>query len=335
MPARGGAPASEAGTFRDNTEGSTAPNDCMNTGATPNPESTDAAPIYCPIVTPFEDEEVDVSALRSLVEHLVDRGVDGFVPCGTTGEFSSLTAEEQRRVVETTVETAPDSHPVIAGTGGTAIEEVRDRLTAAADAGADAALVVSPYYLTASDPTGNREFFDAVVEDSPLPVYLYNIPDVVGEDVDAETVATLAERDAVVGTKDTSGDLTAVTDVLARVPEGFAVLQGFDGQLVPGLVMGMDGGVNALAHVIPDVLRDAVTAVENGHVERARDLQRDRIGPLFGFCRDYGFAPAMKVALAAGDVIDSPAVRPPLVLPDAEDRQGIERAVDRASRLDA
>lgn len=292
--------------------------------------SADAAPIYCPIVTPFEGESVDVAALRSVIEHLVDRGVDGFVPCGTTGEFSSLTAAEQRRVIETTVETVPDSHPVIAGTGGTAIEEVRDRLRAAAEVGADAALVVPPYYLTASEPTGNREFFDAVIEDSPLPVYLYNIPDVVGEDLDPETVAALAEREPVVGMKDTSGDLTAVTDVLARTGEEFTLLQGFDGQLVPGLVMGMDGGVNALSHVIPDVLRDAATAVENGHVGRARDLQRDRIGPLFGFCRDYGFASAMKVALAADGVIDSPAVRPPLVLPDAADRGEIERLVAEA-----
>lgn len=284
--------------------------------------------VACPLVTPFDDGTVDHEALASLVEHLADAGVDGFVPCGTTGEFASLTPEERRAVVETTVETAPGNAPIVAGAADTAIGSVRDRIREVADAGADAALVPPPYYYTASDPADNRRFFEAVADGSPLPLYLYNIPTVVHEEIAPETVASLADHDRIVGTKDSGGDLTHVIDVLGRVPGDFQVLQGHDGQLVPGIYMGMDGGVNALSHVVPDVLLSAVEAVRVGDHGRARRLQRDTIGPLFGLGAEYGFAAATKVSLANLGRLDAPAVRPPLELPDADGRSVIESTVD-------
>ena len=289
--------------------------------------------IGCPLVTPFGDDgAVDHDALAAVVEHVLDGGVDALVPCGTTGEFSSLTPTEQRAVIETTVEAAPADVPVVAGASATSVGETRDRIAAAADAGADAARVVPPYYLTASKPVGNERFFTAVAEETPLSTYLYNIPGPVGATLDPETVGSLAERDAFVGLKDSSGDLAHVDEVLARTPADFQVFQGFDAGLVPATYMGAVGGINALSHLVPETMTAAVDAVRSGDHDGARRLQRERIDPLFRFCAEYGFAPATKVALAALDVLPSAEVRPPLVLPDEDARAEVEAAVERVRR---
>ncbi|MFB6141342.1 MAG: dihydrodipicolinate synthase family protein [Halosimplex sp.] len=291
--------------------------------------------VLCPLVTPFEsvdsdgDAGVDTDALASIVSHLADAGVDGFVPCGTTGEFASLTPEERRRVVETTVDAAPDDAPVIAGAADTSVESVHRRIGEVADAGADAALVVPPYYVTAQEPSGNRAFFQAVADGSDLPVVLYNVPKYAHDALEAETVAAMADHDAVVGLKDTSGDLTRVIEVLDRVPDSFRVFQGFDGQLVPGLYVGMAAGVNALSHAIPGALNEAVEAVRAGDHDRALAIQRDAVTPLFRRGAEYGFAATTKVLLAHRGLLDSVAVRPPLDSLDSDERDDVESTLDR------
>lgn len=272
----------------------------------------------CPLVTPFDaDGAVDHAALAAVVEHVVDGGVDALVPCGTTGEFSSLTAAEARAVVETTVEAAPADVPVVAGAGATAVADVRDRIAAGAEAGADAVLVPPPFYLAPSEPAGDERFLAAVAEDSPLPICLYDIPANVGHRLAPETVATLAERDSIVAMKDSSGDLDYVGDVLAAAPPDFPLYQGYDGVLVPGVYLGMVGGINALSHLVPDAMAEAVDAVRAGDHDRARALQRERVDPLFRYCRAHGFAPTVKAALVAEGVLGSAAVRPPLSPLDA------------------
>lgn len=283
----------------------------------------------CPLVTPFDGGAVDHDALAAVVDHVCSGGVDALVPCGTTGEFSSLTPTEQRDVIETTVAAAPGDVPVVAGTAATSVPEARARMATAADAGADAALLLPPYYLTATDPEGNRRFLAAVAEDAPLPIYLYNIPDLVGSTLAPETVAELADFDTVAGLKDSSGDIGHVDAVLAATPSDFQVFQGFDGGLVPATYMGAVGGINALSHLIPDAMTGAVDAVRAGEHDRARTLQRERIDPLFRFCATLGFAAATKLALASLGVLEDPEVRPPLTLPDAAARDEVAATVER------
>jgi 4-hydroxy-tetrahydrodipicolinate synthase len=279
-----------------------------------------------PLVTPFADGDVDHEALEALVDHLAD-GVDGFVPCGTTGEFTSLTAAEQRRVIETTVEVAPDGTPVVAGASATAVADVRERMAAAADAGADAAMLVAPYFITAGEPAGTLDFFGELLDDAPLPVYLYNIPQTVGTSLDPETVGRLADHERVVGLKDSSGDVTYVSNVLGATPADFQVFVGYDAALVPSVYLGATGGVNALAHLVPGALADAVTAIREGDHRRARQLHADRIEPLFEFCLDYGFAPAIKAGLEVEGVIPSGELRPPLTSPGESARERIGDAL--------
>jgi 4-hydroxy-tetrahydrodipicolinate synthase len=286
-------------------------------------------PVYPPLVTPFADGTVDADALTSLVEALDERGVDGFVPCGTTGEFASLSDPEYRTVVETTVDAA-DGARVVAGVADTSVAGVLDRIETAAAAGSDAALLTLPYFHTANDAAGDEAFVRAVAEETTLPLYLYNIPVYVGTELDPDTVAAAAAMDGVVGLKDSSGDFGYFQSVARRTPDEFELLQGFDSLLVPSLAFGGSGGINALANAIPEVFARTTTAVARGDLERARALSDEAIAPLFEQCAVHGFAPATKVAAAARGFIPSTTVRPPLVTLDADARSTVEDAVEQA-----
>ena len=289
------------------------------------------AAVSPPIVTPFDgDGDVDTDTLASHVDALVEAGLDGMVPCGTTGEFASLTDAERRTVVETTVEAADGRVPVIAGAADTTVSGVLDRLRAADAAGADAGLVTLPYYHNSTAPAGQRAFLDAVADDAPLPVFLYDIPSTVGEPIDPDVLAAVAERDSVVGLKDTSGDVSAVDTAVDRTPDEFTVFQGVDALLYPSASLGVDGGIHALSQVVPEVFVALGEAIRDGDDERALTLHRRAVAPLFDRCGDHGFAPATKVAAAHRGYIPDPRVRPPLTLPDEAAREDIRADVDAA-----
>lgn len=287
-----------------------------------------------PLVTPFAaDGDVDVDALYDLARNCLDAGLDGLVPCGTTGEFASLTDSEWRTVVETTVEAADGRAPVVAGVADTTVTGALDRLGWADTAGADAGLLPMPYYHPANDPAGTEGFLRAVADDSPLPIYLYDIPSCTGTKLAAATTLALADHDRIVGCKDSSGEFSAFLDLGRRRPDGFSLLQGFDDQLVPSMAFGADGGINALSQAIPEAYvaaRDAVAARDH---DEARCLHEEAIEPLFGLCYDHGFAPVTKSAVADRGWIPGDAVRPPLVALDEDAREEVAAAVQEA--LDA
>ena len=288
-----------------------------------------------PIVTPFDAEvDVDADALASHTEAVVDAGLDGVVPCGTTGEFASLSDAEYRTVVETVTEAVDGRVPVIAGVADTTVRGVRERLSVAREVGADAGLVTLPYYHTSTAPEGQLAFLEAVADGSPLPLFLYDIPSTVGESIDPGVVGELATgHDTVVGMKDTSGDLSSLDAKIRATPDTFTVFQGFDSQLYPSMSLGVDGGIHALSQVIPEVFVALGEAIRAGDDDRALTLHRRGIAPLFDRCAEYGFAPATKVAAAHRRFIPDPAVRPPLTLPNEAAREAIAADVDAA--LDA
>ena len=289
------------------------------------------AAVSPPIVTPFDaGGGVDADALASHVDALVERGIDGVVPCGTTGEFASLDDAERRTVIETVVDAADGRVPVIAGAADTAVSRVREHLSTAAAAGAEAGLVTLPYYHGSTDPAGQRAFVDAVAEDAPLPLLLYDIPDPVGEGIDLDVLADAARRESVIGMKDTTGDLTGLEAKLRETPDSFAVFQGVDAQLDPSASLGVDGGIHALSQAIPEVFAALGEAIREGDDDRALSLHRRAVCPLFARCADHGFAPATKVAAAHRGFIPDPAVRPPLTLPDEAAREAIRADVDAA-----
>jgi 4-hydroxy-tetrahydrodipicolinate synthase len=286
-------------------------------------------PVYTPLITPFTDDDaVDADALASLVEGVERRGVDGVAPCGTTGEFASLTDDEYRQVVETTVDAAAGR--VVTGVADTSVAGVRSRIDLAAELSSDAVLLTGPYFHTENAAGGTETFLRAALADAPLPVYLYNLPVYVGESLDAATVTALAEDGVVDGLKDSSGDLEYLLTLARETPADFDLFCGYDSILVPALTNGTTGGINALTNVVPEVFDAATSALEAGDVERAVTISQRAIGPLFANCAAHGFAPAAKVGAAARGFIDSTAVRPPLVDLDDADRAAVAAAVDDA-----
>lgn len=302
-------------------------------------------PTNCPLVTPFADgggsgsdgsgdagdgdgeNGIDTASLASLVDALVERGLDGLVPCGTTGEFASLSDSEYRIVVETTVDAADGRAPVMAGAAATRVRETLARLDVAAEAGADAGLVTLPYFHGANAPDGDERFLRAVAAETPIPIYLYNIPMCVGRGLSPGTVGALADHEAIIGMKDTSGDFEYFLRVDRHTPDDFVLLQGYDSFFTSSLAAGAPGGINALTNAIPESFVAAVEAHEAGDHERAMAIQATEITPLFDLCLDYGFAPAAKVAAAARGFVSETAVRPPLVELGTDARADVEAVV--------
>jgi 4-hydroxy-tetrahydrodipicolinate synthase len=294
------------------------------------PTHTDFGTVLSPVVTPFANGDVDTDALADLVAFQREAGVEGFVPCGTTGEFASLSDAEYATVVETTVDAAGDA-TVLAGAANPSVTGTVERIEAARSCGADAALVVLPYFHAANDPAGNERFLTEVLDATSLPVVLYNIPACVGQEIAPSVVEAVADHPDAAGMKDSSGDMTYFLECLRRTPDDFALYQGFDSQFVPGYGMGATGGINALANVVPEAFVGAVDAFATGEMARAKAIQTDHIAPLFQACVAHGFAPATKTALVARGVLPDAAVRPPLVELDDDAARDIEACVERTA----
>jgi 4-hydroxy-tetrahydrodipicolinate synthase len=278
----------------------------------------------CPTVTPFADGSIDEPALIDLLAHLREGGVDDVFACGTSGEFPSLGPEERRRVVELTVDHADGA--VVACAGATSVDETVTHVEHAADAGADAAALVAPYFTPANAPVGNQRFFEAVLEDTSLPIVLYNIPQCTSRRIEPETVAALAAHDRVVGIKDSSGDLSYFQTLVRETPEEFVCLMGYDSLLVPSIRLGGDGGINALSNVVPRTFR---ALVDDPETARAQEIQSEAIAPLFETCAEYGFAQATKAGLVHRGVLDSDEVRAPLISADDRAVTEIGTTLDR------
>ena len=208
-----------------------------------------------PLVTPFDDDgDVSVERLRELVAWVESRGVDFIVPCGSNSEAELLTADERARVIETVVDAA--SVPVLAGTGHAGLRETVDATARAAAAGADAALVVTPFYYD-HDQAALADYYRAVADAAEIPVYLYSVPKYTGVRLTPETVAELASHPNIAGMKDSSGDLGAFVRTCRRTADAdFDPMVGSGSVFAQALDAGATGGVLALANVAPEQATD-------------------------------------------------------------------------------
>lgn len=263
-----------------------------------------------PLVTPFADGALDLTAFETLVDHAVAGGVDALFVCGTTGEATSLSHSEQVNLLTHAVDYAPADVPVLTGGTGTSIADTMEWIEQATSWGADGVFLTPPFFHTANEPAGYRDFFEPIVTESSLPLVLYNIPGYVGAKIPTDLVRDLAERESVIGLKDSSGDLGYGMTIVEETPDDFLVLQGFDELLLPSMRMGFDGGVNAGANVLPDTY---ATVVTDPYGDDALERHNESIRPLFALCEEHGFAPGIKAALARRDILPNAAVRPPHV----------------------
>jgi 4-hydroxy-tetrahydrodipicolinate synthase len=223
------------------------------------------------LVTPFRNGEVDEAALRDLVEVQIEAGVAGLVPCGSTGESATMSHAEHRRTMEIVVAAARGRVPVIAGTGSNNTREAVELTQHAKEAGADGALLISPYY---NKPTqeGIIAHYSEIAVRTGLPLVVYNIPGRTGSNLLPNTIARLAEVDQIVGVKEACGDLGQISEVIARCPDDFSVLSGDDALTLPILSVGGRGVISASANVAPAEMVALVDAFQAGDLSRAQAI---------------------------------------------------------------
>src|SRR5574341_802247 len=215
------------------------------------------------IITPFtEDNRIDKEGLRQNIEFLVENGVSGIVPCGTTGEAATLSIEEHEKVIEYAVECS--TVPVVAGTGSNNTTEALELTRFAEDAGADAALLITPYYNKPND-RGMLAHFKKVAEAVDIPIILYNVPSRTGINLKPELVGELAKISNITGIKEASGILDQVTKILELTrDEDFVVLSGDDGLTLPIMALGGAGVISVVANVAPKLMVSMVQAFRKG-----------------------------------------------------------------------
>lgn len=223
------------------------------------------------IVTPFKNGAVDEEKLRELVEFQIENGTDAIVPCGTTGESSTLDYKEHDRVIEIVVEQVKKRVPVIAGTGSNSTREAIDLTRHAQEIGADGALLVTPYY---NKPTqeGLYLHYKAVAEAVKLPQILYNVPGRTGVNLLPETVARLAEFSNIVAIKEATGSLQQASEVLDLCGDKIDVLSGDDFITFPMMACGAKGVISVVANIMPKEVANLVDAFFAGDMQEARRL---------------------------------------------------------------
>jgi len=225
------------------------------------------------LITPFRNGEVDTEAFRALIDRQVKGGVDGIVPCGTTGESPTLGRKEHLRVIELAVEYAAGRIKVIAGTGANATSEAIHLTTEAAKLGVDATLQVCPYYNKPSQE-GLYQHYKAIAQCSDLPIMLYSIPGRSVIEIAVETIARLAaDCPTIIANKEAGGDPERVTQIKAALPDDFQILSGDDPLTIEFMKRGAVGLVSVASNLIPDVMSNLVRAMAEGRVDDAEDIQ--------------------------------------------------------------
>jgi 4-hydroxy-tetrahydrodipicolinate synthase len=230
--------------------------------------------VYPALITPFtEDDEIDTEGLRRLVEYVTEGGVAGIVPCGTTGESATLSQEEHKRVIDVVVDCS--KVPVIAGTGSNNTKEAIEFTKHAEDAGADACLLITPYY-NKPNIKGLKEHFKIIGDSVEIPLILYNIPSRTGQNVNAETmVALAAEVENIKGVKEASGDLKQIGAIIRSVAEqglDFTVVAGDDFLTLPIMSLGGKGVISVAANIAPREMSEMVAAMLKEEVEKAKEI---------------------------------------------------------------
>jgi len=221
------------------------------------------------IVTPFKNGAIDDKAFRDLINYVIAGGVEGIVPCGTTGESATLSHVEHERVIDITVAEVGRRVPVIAGTGSNSTDEAISLTRHAKAAGADAALLITPYY---NKPTqkGLLEHFTAVAKACDIPLVPYNVPGRTGVNMTAATTIALSKIDTIVGVKEASGDVMQISQIAKGVAPDFDILSGDDGLTLPILAVGGKGVISVTANIMPDRVSRVVKAWLAGDLAGAR-----------------------------------------------------------------
>ena len=283
------------------------------------------------IVTPFREGKVDEAGLRNLIEFQIANGTNGIVPCGTTGESPTLTFEEHERVVEIAIEQTAGRVPVIAGTGSNSTNEAITLTSHAKKAGADAALMISPYY---NKPTqeGIYRHFEQVAKTVDIPIIVYNIPGRTGSNIEPATIARLSKIDNIVGVKESSGSMKQITDIIAMCADDFIVVSGEDYLTFPLMCVGGKGVISVVSNVAPKEMADLCNLFLEGRMEESRKLYYKILPLLHILFIETNPAP-VKAALAMMKKIQSEEVRLPLVTMGEANKERLRKVLEAQGLL--
>ena len=235
--------------------------------------------VFPALITPFtKDDKVDEDGLRSNINFFIENGVSGIVPAGCTGEAATLSHQEQKMVIDVSIDAS--SVPVIAGTGSNNTKEAIELTKYATDAGADAAMLITPYYNKPTD-AGLIMHYKTIAEKCDIPIILYNVPSRTGKNMSADVVAELAKVENILGIKEASGDINQVSKIIELTSEtDFTVISGDDSLTLPIMALGGMGVISVAANIIPRQVSDMVIAFLDGRLNRARELHHI-LSPLF------------------------------------------------------
>lgn len=279
--------------------------------------------VFAPICTPFEENgEVQYDAVRQNIAKYIRTGLRGFVVAGSTGEAPLLSGDERRRLLDC-VREAADGSVLIAGTGAESVRETLVLIHQAAALNYDAALVITPHFYKnqMSQPESQMAFFSSVADSSPIPVLIYNFPQVTGIDVIPETVIQLSEHPNIVGIKESSPDLSRIGKLTSGLPAGFDILVGASPKFHESLCLGVKGGIVAIANAAPRFSRQIYDCYQSGDVQGSRAVQQ-RIVEAAGVAARYGIQ-GLKYAMDLMGYFGGPS-RPPLLPLKAEQKIEIE-----------
>jgi 4-hydroxy-tetrahydrodipicolinate synthase len=271
---------------------------------------------FTALVTPFtRDGSLDERALQGLLQRQLTAGIDGLVPVGTTGEAPTLSSEERDRVIELTVQAVHEAGaagrvPVVAGTGSNDTRASIAATRRAAALGADAALVVAPYY-NKPDQRMLEAHYRAIADEGGLPVVVYNVPGRTGVNIAADTALRLAEHERIIGLKEAAGDLEQIMTIVRDRPAGFSVMSGDDSWTLALLGVGGDGVISVASNEVPEVMARLCAAAQAGDWTTARALH-ERYLPLMRLNFVSPNPVPVKAALAAMGLIED-VLRQPLL----------------------
>jgi 4-hydroxy-tetrahydrodipicolinate synthase len=291
------------------------------------------------MVTPFDEHgEVDLRATEAVVERFIEAGVSGVSPLGSTGEFSHLLADERKRFLEEVIRIVAGRVPLVVGVGAAGTKEMVELARHAEGVGADAVLVVSPFYWKVGEEALFRHFA-TVAESIDIPVLIYNLPMLTGIDLSPSLIGRIAaECPNVSGLKDTVTEYFHTVGVLRevkRVRPDFSVLSGWEDLILPSLLAGADGSICAFANVAPELFVKLVRSARDGDLERAAELHRWVLSLVtLGAYSDPPIS-AIKLAMGKLGIPISPAVRGPALLVPEEAQEKIEGVLREVGLLTA
>ena len=229
---------------------------------------------YVALVTPFKNQDVDEAAVRDLCEFVIAQGIDGIVPAGCTGEAATLTHDEQKKLIKLVVETVNKRVPVIAGTGSNNTKESLELTKYAKDAGADAAMLITPYY-NKPTPQGQIRHYETVAKAVDIPIILYNVPGRTGICMTPQTIAELAKIDNIVAIKEASGSLDQVSQIRSLCD--ITVLSGDDSLTLPMMAIGATGVISVVGNIVPKKVSQLVKAFANGQLAEAQKIHYELV----------------------------------------------------------